>query len=274
MCEDNQHVNRGDLIAEIDARDYEARAAEARARLADISARADGAQSNLLLTSTVTDAVLTQTGAAAGAAREQVQILQARAAEDAAAIRAAEAAMGQAEAQQSAAQAEASRAADDAVRYRALYAKDEVSKQQLDRAETLARSTAAAQEAASQATEAAKAHLAQARAAQVSTQAALRQAEKQVVQAQGRVSEAKSAPQQIASAPCRCLLPSRAGRTAARRRASKRNWLSPTPGSTHPNRGTSRASRLNRATSCNPASRCWRSCRIGSGWSPTSKKLN
>jgi membrane fusion protein (multidrug efflux system) len=126
-----------------------------------------------------------------------VKILQARVAEDAAAIRAAEAAMGQAEAQQAAAQAEAIRAAEDGVRYRAMYAKDEVSKQQLDRTETLAKSTAAAQQAASQATVAARARLSQARAAEVSTQAGLRQAEEQVVQAQGRVSEAKSAPQQI-----------------------------------------------------------------------------
>jgi membrane fusion protein (multidrug efflux system) len=195
--QDNQHVNSGDLIAEIDARDYQARAAEARARLEDTIAKADGAQSNLQLTSTVTRAVLTQTGAAAGAAAEQVKILQARVAEDAAAIRAAEAAMGQAEAQQAAAQAEAIRAAEDGVRYRAMYAKDEVSKQQLDRTETLAKSTAAAQQAASQATVAARARLSQARAAEVSTQAGLRQAEEQVVQAQGRVSEAKSAPQQI-----------------------------------------------------------------------------
>ena len=194
---DNQHVNSGDPIAEIDARDYQARAAEARARLTDTAARADGAQSNLLLTSTVTEAVLTQTGAAAGAAQDQVQVLQAGVAQAAAAIRAAEAALGQAEAQQSAAQAEASRAADDASRYRALYAKDEVSKQQLDRAETQARAAAASYVAANQATEAAKAHLSQAQAAQASSQAALRQAEKQVVQAQGRVSEAKSAPRQM-----------------------------------------------------------------------------
>src|ERR1035441_1418196 len=118
--QDNQHVNGGDLIAEIDARDYKARAAEANAHLADISARADGAQSNLALTSTVTDAVLIQTGAAADAAGEQVKILQARAAEAVAAIRAAEATMAQAEAQQSAAQAEASRASEDAVRYRTM----------------------------------------------------------------------------------------------------------------------------------------------------------
>jgi membrane fusion protein (multidrug efflux system) len=146
----------------------------------------------------VTEAVLTQTGAAAGAAQDQVQVLQAGVAQAAAAIQAAEAAQRQAEAQRSAAQAEASRASEDAVRYRALHAKDEVSKQQLDRAETQARAAAASYEAASQATEAAKAHLSQAQAAQMSTQAALRQAEKQVVQAQGRVSEAQSAPRQIA----------------------------------------------------------------------------
>jgi membrane fusion protein (multidrug efflux system) len=196
---DNQQVNQGDIIAEIDARDYQARAAEAHAHLADTSAKEDGAQSNLLLTSTVTSAVLTQTGAAAGAAGEQVKVLEAHVAESAAAIRAAEAAVRQAEAQQSATQAEASRAAEDAVRYRALHDRDEVSRQQLDRAETTARSTAAAQEAAAQATEAARAHLVQARAAEASVQAGLRQAEAQVVQAQGLVSQAKSAPEQIAA---------------------------------------------------------------------------
>ena len=197
--QDNQHVNQGGLIAEIDARDYQARAAEAHAHLADTAARAEGAASNLLLTSAVTSAVLTQTGAAAGAAGEQVEVLKARVAADAAAVRAAEAAVRQAEAQQSAAQAEASRAADDAIRYRALHEKDEVSQQQLDRAETLARSTAAAQEAAVQGTEAARARLAQARAAETSTQAGRRQAEAQVVQAQGLVSQAKSAPEQVAA---------------------------------------------------------------------------
>ena len=195
--EDNQHVNKGDLIAEIDASDYQASAAEAHARLGDTSARADGAQSNLLLTSTVAGAQLVQAGAAAAAVQEQVQILNARATQDAAAIRAAEAALGQAEAQLSAAQAEATRASDDAVRYRALHAKDEVSSQQLDRAESQARSATATQEAARQNAEGAKARLAQAGAALTSTQAALRQAENQVVQAQGRVSEAKSAPQQV-----------------------------------------------------------------------------
>jgi membrane fusion protein (multidrug efflux system) len=195
--QDNQHVNRGDLIAEIDARDYNARAAEAHARLADTSARAEGAQSNLLLTSNVTSAVLMEARAAEDAAREQIRIIEARADQDQAAVRAAEAAQGQAEAQRSATQAEAERSAADAIRYRAMYAKDEVSRQQLDRVETQAKAAAASLDAAGHAVESAKANLAHARAAQLSTQAALRQAERQIVQAQGRVKEAQSAPQQI-----------------------------------------------------------------------------
>ena len=195
--QDNQHVNAGDLLAEIDPSDYEARAAEARARAADVSARAQGAESNLALTSSVTSAVLTQAGAAADASREQIDVLHARAAQDAAAIAAAEAALGQAEAQRAAAQAESTRAADDAIRYRALHARDEVSRQQLDRVEALARSAAATLDAASRGVEGAKAHLAQAKAAQVSTEALLRQAGNQVQQAQGRVKEAQAAPQQL-----------------------------------------------------------------------------
>jgi membrane fusion protein (multidrug efflux system) len=195
--QDNQHVNRGDLLAEIDPQDYEARAAEARGRLADVSSRATGAQSNLELTSTVTKAVLTQATAAAEAAREQLRIVQARIQQDAAAVKAAEAAVAQAAAQLAASQAEAERAAADAARYRALHAKDEISQQQLDRAETQFRAAAAGKDAAQQAVEAAKARLEQARAAQAATEATFRQAESQLTQAEGRVSEAQTGPQQV-----------------------------------------------------------------------------
>ena len=195
--QDNQHVNKGDLIVEIDSRDYDARASEARARLADISARADGAQSNLRLTSTVTGAVLVQARAAAGAAEDQIQLRQARAQHDEFAVHAAEAALAQAEAQESAAEAEAMRATADVLRYRALYAKDEVSKQLLDRAEAQAKSATATQEAAHHATESARANLAQAQAAQSSSQAGLRESEKLLLQAQGKVNEALSGPAQV-----------------------------------------------------------------------------
>ena len=195
--QDNQHVNKGDLIVEIDSRDYDARAAEARARLADIMARAQGAESNLQLTSAVTTAVLTQARAAADAASDQIQMRQAHAQQDQFVVRAAEAALLQAEAQESAAAAEATRASGDMVRYRALYAKDEVSKQVLDRAEALAKSATATQEAGRQAIESAKANLAQARAAQSSTLASLHESEKLFRQAQGKVSEALSGPEQV-----------------------------------------------------------------------------
>jgi membrane fusion protein (multidrug efflux system) len=197
LVTDNQHVNRGDLLAEIDPGDYEARLAEAKGRLADTLAKASSAQSNLALTSTVTGAVLIQAGAAFDGAREQVEVLKARLRQDDAAIQVAEAALQQAEARVTAAEAEAARAAPDAARYRALFAKDEVSKQTLDRAETDAHSTAANAEAARQSVAGAKAQLAQAKAAQASTLATLHQTEQQVRQAEGRLKEAQSAPQQV-----------------------------------------------------------------------------
>ena len=104
-----------------------------------------------------------QANAAADAAGDQIRILEARTDQDAAAVRAAQASVEQAQAQQDAAQASA---------------------------------TVAALGAARQVTEAAKAHPAQA-AAKVSTEAGLRQARNQMLQAQGRVSEAKSGPDQV-----------------------------------------------------------------------------
>lgn len=197
LVSDNQHVNKGELLAEIDPSDYQARLAEARGRLADTLARTGSAQSNLALTSIVTKAVLMQANAAYGGAREQLEVLKARLSQDDAAIQAAEAGFEQAEARRRAVEAEAARAAADATRYRSLFEKDEVSKQMLDRADTDARTTAANADAARQSVAGAKAQLAQVRAARATTLATLRQTEQQVQQAEGRVKEAQSAPQQI-----------------------------------------------------------------------------
>jgi membrane fusion protein (multidrug efflux system) len=197
LVNDNQHVNPGDVLAEIDPSDYEARLEEAKAKLADTMAKAGSARSNLALTSTVTGAVLIQAGAAFAGARQQTEVLKARLGQDDAAIQAAEAVLQQAEARRTAAEAEAARAASDGRRYRALFEKDEVSKQMLDRAETDARSTAANAEAARQSIAGARAQLAQARAGKATTQATLRQTQDEVRQAEGRVQEAQSAPQQV-----------------------------------------------------------------------------
>lgn len=193
---DNQHVNRGDLLVEIDPRDFEARLAEAQARLNDLSAKAASAKSNFDLTTVVTDAVLIQTNAAWAAAQEQVKVLTARTAQDIANVDAAAAYLQQSESRRDAVEAEANRAAADAERYRILYQKDEISRQLLDRSAADARASAANLDAARQAILAAKAQLAQARAMQAATLATMKQAEMQARQAEGRVQEAQSAPQQ------------------------------------------------------------------------------
>ncbi|MCS7314274.1 MAG: HlyD family secretion protein [Bryobacterales bacterium] len=195
--EDNQHVNRGDLLVELDPADYEARLTEARARLQDILARAEGARAGLSATTTTTSAALVQARAGLEAARAQVEMLRARLDEAEAAVRAAEANLAQARARRAAAEAEAKRAAADFERYRALFAKDEISRQMLDRAETEARAAAANLDAATQLVAAAEADLARAKALQGSTQAALRQAETAVQQAEGKVREAQAGQDQV-----------------------------------------------------------------------------
>jgi len=194
---DNQHVERGDLLLEIDPSDYETRLSQAKAQLADATARASGAQSGLAVTSTVTDAVLIQTRAALEVARAQVEVLSRRQAQEQAGVRAAEANLQQAEARRAAATAEAERAGVDASRYRALFQKDEVSRQQLERAEAEARAGSANLQAAEQLVAAAKAQRAQAEAGHQAMRATLGQAEILVRQAEGRLQEARSGPQQV-----------------------------------------------------------------------------
>jgi len=167
--QDNQHVNKGDLIAEIEPDDYQTQLAQAAAGLKTTTAHEAGAQTGMDLTSVVSEAVLVQATAGLGASHDQVSVLRARVTQDEAAMRAAE--------------AEARRASDDALRYKALHERDEVSRQLLDRAETAARASAANLDAARQEVAAASAQL--------------ELVEKQVQQAKGKLQEAQSAPMQV-----------------------------------------------------------------------------
>ncbi len=194
---DNQHVGEGDLLVELDPRDYETAVERARAALSSAEARNSGAKAGLDLTSTVTDAALVQASAGLKAAQAQVDVLRANVQQAEASVKAADAGFQQAKARQAAVEAEARRAQADEERYRALYKKDEVSKQMLDRAEAEARAAAANLNAAKQVVEAAKAQLVQAEAGRASVQAALGQAETLVRQAEGRLQEAQTRPEQI-----------------------------------------------------------------------------
>src|SRR5215510_186676 len=137
--DDNQLVKAGDLLVEIDPRDYEARLAQARAALNAAIARRDAAKAGLALTRVTAGAGVDQASAGVEAARSGVA--QAHAAASAAegrvnqlsaAVSTAEANVAQAQAQVVAAEAEAERAREDAVRYQVLFKGDAVSRQELE----------------------------------------------------------------------------------------------------------------------------------------------
>lgn len=197
LVADNQHVDKGDLLVELDPRDYETAITEEQAAFSNAAAKNSGAEANLALTKTVTNAALVQASAGLDAAQAQVNVLQANLQQAEAYVGVARAGLQRAEAGQAAVEAETQRAGADEERYRTLYKKDEISRQLLDRAEAEARASAANLEAARQTVAAARSQLDQARAGQVSAQASLRQAETLVRQAEGRLQEAKASPDQI-----------------------------------------------------------------------------
>jgi len=209
---DNQQVKAGDLLVEIDPRDYEVRLAQARAALSAATARSKAARAGLNLTRVTAGAGVEQASAGVEAARSGVA--QAHAAASAAegrvnqlsaAIGTAEANVAQAQAQVVAAQAEAVRARADAVRNQSLFNEDVVSGQELERTTAVAATADAQLEAARRRVAAAEAQVGEARAAHGAAADQYRQSlsqitgtQAQVGQATGRLSEANSAPQQVA----------------------------------------------------------------------------
>jgi membrane fusion protein (multidrug efflux system) len=177
FVDDNQVVDAGTTLVQIDQRDYQIALDKARAELADAEAAAQAAQSNVPITSTTTSS---------NVSTAQSSIEQARAATEAAQkeVDAARARLVTAQARQREAEANATKASRDVERLRGLLAKDEVSPQQFDTAAAQADAQrAAADSAKSQVTEAvvgthvAESRLAQARAGEAQAQAALRAAQ-------------------------------------------------------------------------------------------------
>jgi membrane fusion protein (multidrug efflux system) len=209
---DNQPVKAGDLIAELDARDFEARLEQARAALNAGEAQQRQAQSSVELTRANTRAAQQQARAAVQQARTGVQTAQAAAASErshvsqsASAISTAQATVRQATAQVTAAEAEAARANADVVRYQALFAKDEISQQRLDEAIAAAQTANAQVEVARQRVAAAQAQVSEARSAEAAEAENARRvattiggAQAGVGEALGRLAQANTAPQQVA----------------------------------------------------------------------------
>ncbi len=208
---DNQPVKQGDLLLELDARDFQARLEQAQAALKAAETRERAAHANIGLTQATSQGGLQQatsgvTAASSGieTARARVNAARERAQQARAAITTAQANAQQAQAQISAAEAEANRTTADVQRYQQLYEKDEISRQQLDNALSAARVAAAQVAAARDRAAAAQAQINEAHAAVATAEANIREAESQVTAAQaqvgtarGRLTEAASAPQKV-----------------------------------------------------------------------------
>jgi len=161
--DDNQVVEAGTVLVEIDPRDYQVAIDKAKAELADAEATAIAAQSNVPITSTSTQS---------GVSTAQSALDQARSVIDTAGkeVEVARARLTAAQSRLREVEANATRAKRDAERLKGLLAKDEVSQQQYDAAVAAADAQAAAADTA-------KAQIAEA-------EASIRMAESRQVQAQ------------------------------------------------------------------------------------------
>jgi membrane fusion protein (multidrug efflux system) len=179
--EDNQEVQRDQLLVEIDPRDYEVALARAQADYADSQAQAAAANYNVPITSIATSS---QTESA----RADINNAQA-------ALAAAQKNLDAAKAKEQAAIANNTKAQADVQRYKPLVERDVISKQQYDAAIAAAQSTAADVQSAHDGVIAADAGITQAEARLAQTQANLRSAltgPRQVNVTQARANSAQS----------------------------------------------------------------------------------
>jgi membrane fusion protein (multidrug efflux system) len=172
---DNQYVEQGAVLVEIDPKDYEVAVERAKADLADAEASAHASQINVPITSTNTASQL---------ASSEADVENARAG-----ITAAQQKFNAAQAQWKEAQANNARAQTDLLRYQQLVAKDEISRQQYDQALEQANADAAAVDAA--------------RANAAAAEQQVTQARGQLTQAQASLHSASTAPEQVASTRAR-----------------------------------------------------------------------
>src|SRR5215470_9622758 len=183
LVNDNQTIEAGATLVEIDPRDYQIAVDRAKADLADAQASATAAAANVSVTSTsATSNVTTATG---GVSQSRAAIEEAE--------RGVDAARGQLEAARSSvrqAEANSTKASRDVERLKGLLAKDEVSQQQYDAAVA----TADAQRAG---VDAAKGGQASAEAGLRAAQSRLMQAHVAEEQAHAALRTAETAPQQI-----------------------------------------------------------------------------
>jgi len=180
---DNQQVEAGAVLVQIDTRDYQLALDRAKADLADAEAAAVAARANVPITTT--NAFETVTGARGGVEQAQASVDEAERG-----VAVAQARLASAKAHQREVEANATKTSRDVERFRGLLAKDEISQQQFDAA-------SAAADAALAAVDAAKSQVAEAEAGVNVAQSRLAQAKVGGQQAVGNLHIAQTGPQQV-----------------------------------------------------------------------------
>ncbi len=181
--EENQRVEAGTIVAQLDSRDYEVAVARAEAELAQAQANAVGARAGIPVASSTAGAQITSSEAIAERAKGGVEVAGKE-------VLAAQARLNSAEARVREAQANAIRASRDLERMKQLIAKDEVSQQQYDAAVSAA-------DAAHAGVESAQAAVLQVEHEVAAAQAKRAQSQADLQQAQAEAQAAKTAPQQV-----------------------------------------------------------------------------
>lgn len=141
--QDNQFVEAGTVLVQLDTKDYEVARAKAEADLADAQAAARAASVGVPIASTTTTSQTSTATASLNAAQREVEAANARLRE---------------------AQANHNRVAQDLKRYEQLLAKDEISRQQYDATVAAEQAARATVDAAQAAVATAHSHVAQAEA--------------------------------------------------------------------------------------------------------------
>ncbi len=168
--EENQYVEAGTVVAEIDPRDFEVSVQQSEANHQGARASAEAAQVNVPLTSINTGSNLSSAGADVGGTTAGVEQAQRQ--------------LESARARVQQAQANNDKAEQDLKRYEPLVQKDVISKQQYDAAVAAAAST--------------KAAVADAQAAAQAAEQGVKIARQRLDQAQAQLQSAQTGPQQVA----------------------------------------------------------------------------
>ena len=172
---DNEYVQKGAVLVEIDPRDYEVAVAQARANLANAEATAQSLNITVPITSVSTSSQLTFTASDVENAT--------------AGVNAAEKQLVAAHAQVEQAEANDVKAQDDLHRYKLLVDKKEVAEQVYDQALAAAKASTAT--------------VAAARANEAAAQAAVKQAHSRLAESEANHRSAETGPQQVSSTRAR-----------------------------------------------------------------------